>query len=144
MKTVSMLLRAKGPEVLSIVPDAPVFDALALMAERNVGALLVMEAGRLVGIFSERDYARKVILKGKTSRETPVREIMSSHVVSIRPEQTIAECMALMTERRIRHLPVLEGDGLVGIISIGDVVKAIITEQEFVIEQLQSYITGGG
>ena len=144
MKTVSMLLRAKGPEVLSIVPDAPVFDALALMAERNVGALLVMEAGRLVGILSERDYARKVILKGKTSRETPVREIMSSHVVSIRPEQTIAECMALMTERRIRHLPVLEGDGLVGIISIGDVVKAIITEQEFVIEQLQSYITGGG
>jgi CBS domain-containing protein len=144
MKTVSMLLRAKGPEVLSIVPDAPVFDALALMAERNVGALLVMEAGRLVGILSERDYARKVILKGKTSRETPVREIMSSHVVSVRPEQTITECMALMTERRIRHLPVLEGDELVGIISIGDVVKAIITEQEFVIEQLQSYITGGG
>ncbi len=144
MKTVSMLLRAKGPEVLSIVPDAPVFDALALMAERNVGALLVTEAGRLVGIFSERDYARKVILKGKTSRETTVREIMSSHVVSVRPEQTITECMALMTERRIRHLPVLEGDELVGIISIGDVVKAIITEQEFEIEQLQSYITGGG
>jgi CBS domain-containing protein len=144
MKTVSMLLRAKGREVHSIVPDAPVFDALALMAERNVGALLVTEAGRLVGIFSERDYARKVILKGKTSRETTVREIMSSHVVSVRPEQTITECMALMTERRIRHLPVLEGDELVGIISIGDVVKAIITEQEFEIEQLQSYITGGG
>src|SRR3989454_1754264 len=143
MKTVAQLLRTKGHQVLSVSPDIPVFAALEVMAEKNVGALLVLEGERLVGIFSERDYARKVILKGKASKETPVREIMSSHVLYIRPEQTIEDCMALMTDKRVRHLPVMEGEErVVGVISIGDVVKDIISEQEFMIEQLQNYITG--
>jgi len=142
MKTVAQLLRTKGHQVLSVSPDIPVFEALEVMAEKNVGALLVLEGERLVGIFSERDYARKVILKGKASKETPVREIMSSHVLYIRPEQTIEDCMALMTDKRVRHLPVMEEGKLVGVISIGDVVKAVIAEQEFMIEQLQNYITG--
>ena len=142
MKTVAQLLRAKGHDVLSISPEAFVFEALKVMAEKNVGALLVVEGERLVGVFSERDYARKVILKGKASKEIPVREIMTSHVLYVRPEQTIEECMALMTDKRVRHLPVLEEERLVGVISIGDVVKAIIAEQEFMIEQLQNYITG--
>jgi CBS domain-containing protein len=135
-------LRAKGHEVLTVAPETPVFDALQVMAERNVGALCVVEGAHLVGVFSERDYARKVILKGKSSKEIRVREIMSSHVLYVGPEHTIEECMALMTDKRVRHLPVLEEDRLVGVISIGDVVKAIISEQEFIIEQLQSYITG--
>jgi CBS domain-containing protein len=143
MKSVRMLLRAKGDRVLAISPDAPVFEALQLMAEKNVGALLVIEAGRLVGIFSERDYARKIILKGKTSRETPVGEIMTSQVVHVSPDQTLEDCMGLMTDKHIRHLPVLDDGELVGVISIGDVVKDIISEQGFIIEQLQSYITGG-
>ena len=142
MKTVAQLLRAKGHDVLSISPEAFVFEALKVMAEKNVGALLVVEGERLVGVFSERDYARKVILKGKASKEIPVREIMTSHVLYVRPEQTIEECMALMTDKRVRHLPVLEEERLVGVVSIGDVVKAIIAEQEFMIEQLQNYITG--
>ena len=142
MKTVVQLLRTKGNEVLSVAPDTPVFDALQTMAERNVGALLVLEGERLIGIFTERDYARKVILKGKSSKEIPVKEIMSSHVLYVRPQQTIDDCMALMTDKRVRHLPVMEEDRLVGLISIGDVVKAIISEQEFMIEQLQNYITG--
>jgi CBS domain-containing protein len=142
MKMVTHLLRAKGHEVLSVSPETPVFEALQVMAEKNVGALLVVERDRLVGILSERDYARKVILKGKSSRETPVREIMSSNVLYVRPQQTIEECMALMTDKRVRHLPVLDEERLVGVISIGDVVKAIIAEQEFLIEQLQNYITG--
>jgi CBS domain-containing protein len=142
MKTVARLLRAKGNEVLAVSPDRPVFEALAVMAEKNVGALLVVEGNRLVGVFSERDYARKVILKGKSSKEIPVREIMSSHVLYVGPQNTIEECMALMTEKRIRHLPVLDDGRLVGVISIGDVVKAVIAEQEFVIDQLQRYITG--
>ena len=142
MKTVTQLLRAKGHEILSVSPEASVFEALKVMAAKNVGALLVVEGERLVGVFSERDYARKVILQGKASKEIPVREIMTSHVLYVRPEQTIEECMALMTDKRVRHLPVLEEERLVGVISIGDVVKAIIAEQEFMIEQLQNYITG--
>jgi CBS domain-containing protein len=141
-KTVAHLLQTKGTAVLSVPPDSPVFAALELMADKNVGALLVVEGERLVGVLSERDYARKVILKGKSSKEIPVREIMSTHVLYVRPQHTIEECMALMTDKRVRHLPVLEEERIVGIVSIGDVVKAIITEQEFMIEQLQSYITG--
>jgi CBS domain-containing protein len=142
MKTVAQLLRTKGQHVLIVAPDVSVFDALGVMAEKNVGALLVVEERRLVGVFSERDYARKVILKGKASRDIPVREIMTSPVLYVRPEQTIEDCMALMTDKRVRHLPVLEDERLVGVISIGDVVKAIIAEQEFLIEQLQNYISG--
>ena len=143
MKTVTQLLRTKAAGILSVSPETPVFSALQVMAEKNVGALLVLEREELVGIFSERDYARKVILKGKTSKETPVREIMSSHVLYVRPEQTIEDCMALMTDKRVRHLPVLEHGKVIGVISIGDVVKALIAEQQFIIEQLQNYITGG-
>src|SRR5437660_6554155 len=139
MKTVTQLLRGKGQGILSVSPDTPVFDALQVMADKNVGALLVLERGELVGIFSERDYARKIILKGKASKETPVREIMSSHVLYVRPEQTLEDCMALMTDKRVRHLPVLEeGQRVVGVIYIGDVVKDILSEQEFIIEQLQN------
>ena len=140
MKTVAQLLRAKPHGVLSVPPDTAVYRALQLMAERNVGALLVLDGETLVGIFSERDYARKVILVGKSSKETAVREIMSSHVLYVRPDQTIEDCMALMTDKRVRHLPVFDGEKLVGVVSIGDVVKAIIAEQSFVIEQLQNYI----
>jgi CBS domain-containing protein len=142
MKTVALLLRAKGNAVLTVPPDTPVFGALGLMAEKNVGAVLVVDGKRLVGIFSERDYARKVILKGRSSKETPVREVMSSTVLYVTPQRTMEECMVLMTEKRVRHLPVLEGERLVGVISIGDIVKEIIAEQEFTIEQLQNYITG--
>jgi CBS domain-containing protein len=142
MKTVALLLRAKGNDVLAVSPDRPVFEALRVMAEKNVGALLVVEGSRLVGVFSERDYARKVILKGKSSKEIPVREIMSSHVLYVGPQNTIEECMALMTERRIRHLPVLDGDQLIGIVSIRDLVGALVSEKQFVIDQLENYITG--
>ena len=143
MKTVAQLLRTKGQQVLSVSPDMPVFEALGVMADKNVGALLVVEGERLVGVFSERDYARKVILKGKSSKDTPVQEIMSSHVLYVRPEQTIEDCMALMTDKRVRHLPVLDQGKVIGVISIGDVVKALIAEQQFIIAQLQNYITGG-
>jgi CBS domain-containing protein len=142
VKTVKEILRTKGYDVWSTTPDATVFDALTEMAQKDVGALTVMENGRLAGIISERDYARKVILQGKTSRTTLVYEIMSSPVIYVTPEQTVEECMTLLTGRRIRHLPVMENDQVVGIISIGDLVKAIITEQQFLIEQLESYING--
>lgn len=142
MKVVKDVLQAKGHQVWSITPDATVYDALTLMAEKNVGALVVLEGGRVVGIISERDYARKVILKGKASKDLQVREIMTHRVVCVRPEQTMAECMVLMTDKHIRHLPVLVDDRLAGLVSIGDVVKAIIAEKEFIIEQLESYITG--
>jgi len=142
MKTVKQLLDAKGHNVWIVAPDASVYEALKLMADKDVGALLVLEAGKLVGIISERDYARKVILKGKFSKDTPVHEIMTTRLVYVRPEQTIQECMALMTDQHIRHLPVLAGDELVGLVSIGDLVKAIISEQEFLIQNLQDYIMG--
>jgi CBS domain-containing protein len=140
MKTVRQLLQAKGREVHSVAPDARVFDALKLMAERNVGALVVLEGTRLAGIFSERDYARKVILLGKSSHDIPVREIMTAKVITVNPGQSVEECMALMTEKRIRHLPVTEGERLVGMLSIGDLVKEVIAEQEQTIKQLESYI----
>lgn len=142
MTTINHLLETKGHDIWSISPDASVYDALKVMAEKEIGALLVIEDGELIGIISERDYARKVILKGKTSVDTPVREIMTSKVIYVLAEQSIEDCMALMTEKHIRHLPVYTGDQLVGVISIGDVVKAVISQQEFVIEQLEKYITG--
>lgn len=141
MKTVREILNDKGVQVWSITPDRTVFDALKLMGEKEIGALTVVEDGQLVGVISERDYARKVILKGKTSRETQVQEIMSTHVISTALDRTVQECMTVMTDKRIRHLPVLEEDRLIGIISIGDLVKALIAEQQFMIEQLESYIT---
>ncbi len=143
MKYVNHVLDKKGYIVWSVARDAPVFEALQLMSEKNCGAVLVVEDKKLVGIFSERDYARKVILKGKSSRNTPIEEIMSRRVVCIRPSQTMDECMALMTEKRVRHLPVLDdNERLVGMISIGDVVKEVISEQDFIIHQLENYITG--
>ena len=142
MKFVSQLLTAKGRDVWSVGPDTTVFVALQLMADRKVGALLVLEQRRLVGVFSERDYARKVILKGKSSKEILVRDIMSSEVIFVRPDQSIDECMSLMTEKRVRHLPVMDSEKLVGVISIGDVVKTVIAEQEDVIDQLEHYISG--
>lgn len=142
MKNVIELLRVKGHQYWSVTPDTTVFDALKLMAEKNIGVLLVLEGDVLVGLLSERDYARKVILKGKSSKDTPVKEIMSEKVMYVEPKQTVEECMALMTDKRVRHLPVFEGDKLIGLISIGDVVKAIISEQEFIIEQLEHYISG--
>jgi CBS domain-containing protein len=140
MKTLKQLLEAKGGNVYSIMPDARVFDALKLMADKSVGALIVMEGGRLAGIISERDYARKVILHGKSSHDLQVRDIMTSKVISVHPGQTVEECMALMTEKRIRHLPVTEGELLIGVLSIGDLVKEVIAEQRQTIEQLESYI----
>lgn len=143
MKIVKDILQAKGHEIWSISPERSVYDALTLMAEKNVGALVVMERDRVIGIISERDYARNVILKGKSSKELAVQEIMTSRVVCVRPEQTMEECMELMTDKHIRHLPVLDDENrLVGLISIGDVVKAIIVEKEFIIGQLEGYITG--
>ncbi len=140
MKTVSQLLQGKGGNVWSISPESSVFDALKLMAEKNCGALLVMSDGKLRGILSERDYARKVILLGKSSHELSVSEIMSDKVVCVRPSQTVDECMALMSSKRIRHLPVLEGGEVIGVLSVGDLVKAFIEMQQETIQQLESYI----
>lgn len=142
MKRVSQLLSEKGAEFWTVSPSATVLQALEMMAAKNVGALLVMEGEKLAGIFSERDYARKVVLEGRTSKDTSVGDIMSSKVVCVTPQQTVEDCMALMTDKRIRHLPVIEGDRVLGIISVGDVVKAVISEQTFVISQLEHYITG--
>ncbi len=142
MRTVRSLLQTKGHAVWTIAPGASVYEALKVMADKNVGALLVLDDGKLVGIVSERDYARKVALRGQTSHNTFVQDIMSPGVISVRPDQTVEECMALMTDRHIRHLPVLADGRVVGVISIGDVVKSIITEQGFMIEQLTSYIVG--
>ena len=142
MKSVDQILREKGPGYWSVPPEATVFAALELMAEKNVGALLVMEGDHLAGIFSERDYARKVALAGKSSKDTPVREVMTAKVVCARLAHSIEECMALMSDKRIRHLPVIEGNQVVGVLSIGDVVKGLLSEQTFVISQLEHYITG--
>lgn len=142
MKTVKQILQSKtrGIGILSISPDATVYDALKLMAEKEVGALLVMEADKVVGIISERDYARKVILHGKSSKEIHVSDIMTSKIIYVNTAQTVDECMALMTDKRVRHLPVYEDNRLVGVVSIGDLVKEAISEREYIIKQLESYI----
>jgi CBS domain-containing protein len=142
MKLVDQLLEAKGREVWSVGPNDSVYDAVRRMAEKEIGALIVMDQGAIVGIVSERDYARQVILKGRASRETPVRDIMTSEVVTGRPDHRIEACLGLMTQRRIRHLPIVDKGELVGMISMGDLVKEIIAEQQATIEQLENYITG--
>jgi CBS domain-containing protein len=140
MKTIKYILEIKGREIWSIDPNATMYDALALMAEKNVGALLVIEEGKLVGVISERDYARKVILKDRKSKETPVQSIMSSEVVYIRDDQTVEAGLVMMTAKHIRHLPVFADDHLIGIVSIGDLVNAIIASQKDLIKQLENYI----
>ncbi|WP_427312191.1 CBS domain-containing protein [Cupriavidus sp. H39] len=145
MKTARQVLESKPSQAIySIPPTATVYAALQLMAEKGIGALLVIEHGEIKGILSERDYARKVILMQRTSRETLVRDIMTTAVIYVSANQTTDECMALMTRHRLRHLPVMQGDELIGMLSIGDLVKDIISEQQFIIEQLEHYITGGG
>ncbi len=142
MDTVGQLLKTKGNEIWSIAPQATVYEALQIMSEKDVGALLVLDKGNLVGIFSERDYARKLILKGRFSKDTTVGELMTREVLYIESQSTIEHCMALMTVKRVRHLPVLENERLIGIVTIGDVVKQIISDQEFTIQQLERYIKG--
>jgi CBS domain-containing protein len=142
MRTVQQLLDEKGHDIQSIHPDDSVFDAIQKLANANIGSLIVVEDDRPVGIFTERDYARSVILKGKSSPTTPVREIMTTRVIYARPEQTVEQCMAVMTEKHIRHLPVLHDEKLIGMISIGDLVKSIIADQKFTIEQLEHFIHG--
>jgi CBS domain-containing protein len=140
MPNVQDVLNEKGHDIYKIGPDDTVFEALRVMAEHEVGALPVLEGDRLVGLISERDYARKVILLERSSRNTPVRDIMTSRVTCVEPTRTVEECMALMTDKRTRHLPVLENGRLIGLVSIGDLVKAIIDEQQFIISQLETYI----
>jgi CBS domain-containing protein len=143
MSTVAQILKSKPDRAVhSVSPETTVFDALKQMAERNIGALVVLEGSRVAGLVTERDYARKVVLMSKSSKETPVREIMTSQVMYVSPERSSEECMALMTEGRFRHLPVMEGGRLVGVVSIGDLVKDVISEQKFLIEQLQHYVAG--
>jgi len=142
MITVKQILDEKGHQSWTISPDAKVFDALKLMAEKGIGALVVVENARVVGIVSERDYARKIALMGRFSQDTAVKDIMTTQVYGVHPSATAEECLALMTDRRIRHLPVLEKDKLTGVISIGDVVKAVISAQKLTIQQLENYITG--
>jgi CBS domain-containing protein len=143
MKTVRQLLDAKGYETLSVTPETIVFDALKILAEKHIGALVVIDdSGHLAGIFSERDYAREVALKGKTSRMTKISEVMSTKVITVTPDQLTDECMELMSGKRIRHLPVIENDRVIGILSIGDLVKETIAYQQFLIQQLESYIQG--
>ena len=141
-ETIRSILETKGRQVWSLTPDATVYDAIALMAEKGIGALPVVSEGRLAGILSERDYARKVILKGKSSNETLVREIMTREVITATPDHTVDECMRMMTNHRIRHLPVFEADDLVGMVSIGDLVKAVISSQGATINNLSNYIIG--
>lgn len=141
MKTVRQLLDAKGSKIYSTTPAATVFEALQIMAEAGVGALVVLDGEQLVGIFSERDYARNVILKGKSSKSTPVADIMTSRLITVTPGHTVEDCMNLMTDKRVRHLPVVENGRLIGLLSIGDVVKETIEYQQFLIQQLERYIT---
>lgn len=142
MRTVRQLLDAKAPEIHSVPPGAPVIEAIRLMALKGIGAVLVMEGPRLVGILSERDYARKVVLMGRSSNDTPVQEIMTSKVITVTPNQDVNDCMQLVTERRIRHLPVVKGERVLGVLSIGDLVRAVIEEQGRTIADLESYIHG--
>lgn len=143
MKTVANILATKGPDVYQVSPDASVLEALQILADKNVGALAVIDSGLLVGIISERDYARKVILEDRRSPDTPVSAIMTSDVATVTPDVSIEACMELMTDRHIRHLPVVEGEQILGVISIGDVVKAVIADLSALVEQLDSYIRGG-
>ena len=143
MTTVRNLLESKDEGLWTITPEASIYEALELMADKDVGAVLVTEGERLVGLFSDRDYARKVILKGRASRDTKVSELMSRDVLYVRPDQTTDNCMALMTAKKVRHLPVLEDSRLIGIVTIGDVVKAVINQQEVLISELENYISGG-
>ncbi len=136
------ILSQKGSTVWSVTPESTVLEAIQMMADKNVGALLVTKEGRLLGVLSERDYTRKIVLKGRSSKDTPVRDILSGHVVSVSPEHTVEECLRLMTEHRIRHLPVMDGPTILGVISIGDLVNWIISAQSSTIQQLETYITG--
>jgi CBS domain-containing protein len=143
MHTIGQLLEAKGKDIWSISPHVTVFEALRIMAKKDIGALLVIDKDKLVGIFSERDYVQKVILKGKSSKDTNVGELMTTEVFYIDPKNTLHECMAIMTAKHIRHMPVFENDQLIGMLTLGDVVKQIISEQEFTIRELEKYISGG-
>jgi CBS domain-containing protein len=140
MTTAAALLKHKGGGIYGVPPDAPVLEAIGLMAEHGVGALLVMQGEQLVGVVSERDYARKVILKGRSSNDTPVRQIMSAPVLTVRPDQSVNDCMRIMTENRIRHLPVTDGARVIGVLSIGDLVRAVLEEQQRTIAELEHYI----
>jgi CBS domain-containing protein len=143
MKSAAQILKSKPEQtVYSVTPSTSVLDAVKLMAEKNIGALLVMEDAKILGMITERDYARKIVLKGRSSKESPVRDIMTFPVLYVRPNHTNEECMALMTDNRVRHLPVMDGDKLLGLVSIGDLVKDIISEQKFIIQQLDNYIAG--
>ncbi len=142
MTAVQQLLEEKGRDVWTIHPDASVFDAIEQMARRDIGSLVVVEDGKILGIFTERHYARKVFLRGKSSPKTPIRGIMTSHAICARPEQTVEQCMAVTSENRVRHLPVLDGERLTGIVSIGDLVKSVIADQKFEIEQLTHFVHG--
>ena len=140
MRTVRQLLESKSAEIHAVPPDAPVIEAIRLMADHHVGALLVMEGARLAGILSERDYARKVVLQGRSSKDTPVRDIMTAHVITVSPGDSAEHCMQVVTDHRIRHLPVLDGDAVLGVVSIGDLVRAVIEEQRLELDHLQRYI----
>ena len=143
MTTVAQILKSKADQTIhTITPAASVFDAVKLMAEKNIGALVVIEGGKIVGLFTERDYARKIVLMARSSKETPVREVMTSQVMTVRTDQTSETCMALMTENRLRHLPVMDKGKMIGLVSIGDLVKDVISEQKFIIQQLEHYIAG--
>jgi len=143
MITVNDILKDKAGDILTISPQDTVYRALEIMAEKDLGALVVVEGGKVVGLFSERDYARNIVLQGKSSKDTLVKDLMNANPCYVRPEQTLNDCMALITEKRTRHLPVLDGEKLVGIVSIGDVVKQYIVDKEFTIKQLENYIAGG-